>query len=384
MLAPVAVVTVAVVVTVAIINSKPPVAKKEPVSIVRQVQAIAFNQQTASFPLLSQGVVLPLTRISFLSEVAGRVLEVSPKWGDGGFFKKGDVLLRIEDHAYKSQLAKAEAQLAQAKSTLTQEQAQAYVAKKNWEASNRAGDDPAGRSLALREPQLATAKSQLAAAEVDVATARIMLAKTTVTAPFDGVVSKKLVDVGQVVGTGQQLADFYGTAKAEIRVPLTQAQQMYLSLPPLVKDADIKVDVLYKTAGGTHQYQGLLRRTSAVLDEATRVLHGIVEVDDPYGVKASSQPVLPLGAFVEISINSDEQANVMPLPQRLLRPGNRIWVADKDDRLQLREVELLPSRGEVIYVSGGLQAEDRIITSSIVDANPGNLVSVVLNDKVEN
>lgn len=376
-LAPLAVLGVAIIATIAIINSKPPVAKKEASSLVHEVQAIAFQQQNASFPLSSQGVVMPLTHIRYLSEVSGKIIEVSPKWADGGFFRKGELLLRVEDHSYKSQLAKAEAAFEQAKTSLTQEKAQAYVAKKNWEASNRTGDDdPAARSLALREPQLATAKAQLASAEADLNVARLMLDKTQVRAQFDGIIHNKAVDIGQVVGAGQHLADFYGTAKAEIRVPLTLAQQAYLSLPGLTQQADIAVDVFYQVANTTHHYQGQMKRTSAVLDEKTRVLHGVVEVLDPYSLQHKGRPALPLGAFVEVQIRSEEQQQVVALPKRLLRPGNRIWVADTDNRLQLRDVVILPSRSDDIYIQQGILETDRIIVSSIVDARPGNLVKV--------
>lgn len=385
-LAPLAVLGLTAFVTIVIINSKPEVAKKEAADVIRDVQAIAYSQQNASFPLASQGVVTPLTHIRYLSEVSGKIIEVSPKWADGGFFRKGELLLRVEEHTYKSQLAKAEAALEQAKTNLTQEKAQAYVAKKNWEASNRAGDDnPAARSLALREPQLATAQAQLASAEADRSVARLMLEKTQVRAQFDGIIHNKAVDIGQVVGTGQQLADFYGTAKAEIRVPLTLAQQAFLSLPGLTQQAEIPVDVFYQVANKTHHYVGQLKRTSAVLDEKTRVLHGVVEVNDPYSLQEENRPALPLGAFVEVQIRSEEQQQVVALPKRLLRPGNRIWVADTENRLQLRDVAILPSRSDEIYIRQGLLETDRIIVSSIVDARPGNLVKVTLidNDSAE-
>lgn len=384
-IAPLLVLIVAAAAATVMIAGKPPVQKKAAEDIVRQVRAMPLLLQTARFPVTSQGVVLPLTHIRYLSEVSGKIVEVSPKWADGGFFRKGEVLLTIEDHVYKSQLAKADASIAQAESTLTQEKALAYVAEKNWQAGSHANDDnAAGRSLALREPQQASAQAQLTSARADRVVAEHNLEKTRVRAPFDGIINNKLVDIGQVVGTGQQLADFYGTARAEIRVPLTQAQQQYLSLPTLTDSASIAVEVLYRTASGDYRYPGKLTRTGSILDENTRVLHGIVEVNDPYGLNQSSAlPPLPLGAFVEISINSEEQQDIVRLPSRLLRPGNRIWVVDPQDKLQLREVVLLPSRGEEIFIRSGLQADDRIIVSSIVDAHPGNPVQVTMTDQAE-
>lgn len=367
-----------------LVASKPPVEKKTGEEIIRQVQAIVVTKQQALFPIDSQGVVLPITHIRYLSQVSGQIISVASNWQDGGFFHKGDIMLSVEDPAYKSQLAKAEAQLAQAQMTLTQEIALADVAEKTWEAGKRTDDNPAARSLALREPQIEAAKAQLAAAKADVELARIMLEKTRIRAPFDGIINNKLVDIGQVLSSGQHLADFYGISKAEIQVPLTQAQQAYLDLPPLAKATSTPVEVIYNSADRTHRMEARLVRTSGVLDEKTRVLHGIIEVDDPYNLqKKADKVVLPMGAFVEVAIASKEQADIVQLPKRLLRPGNRIWVADTDDRLQLRAVILLPSQGDTIYVQNGLKLDDRVITSSIVDAYPGNPVSVTLIDSLE-
>lgn len=367
-----------------LVFTKPPVEKKTAEEIVRHVQAIAAVKQQALFPIDSQGVVSPITHIRYLSQVNGQIISVAKNWQDGGFFHKGDIMLSVEDPAYKSQLAKAEAQLAQAKTVLTQEIAMADVAEKTWEAGKRTDDNPAARSLALREPQIEAAKAQLASAKADVEVARIMLEKTRIRAPFDGIINNKMVDIGQVLGTGQQLADFYGISKAEIRVPLTQAQQAYLDLPPLAQATNTPVDVIYKVADKTHILSARLVRTSGVLDEKTRVLHGIIEVDDPYNLQQKpNKVVLPMGAFVEVAIASQEQADIIQLPKRLLRPGNRIWVADTDDRLQLRNVILLPSQSDTIYVQHGLKPDDRVITSSIVDAYPGNPVSVTLIDHLE-
>lgn len=368
-----------------LVFTKPPVEKKTGEEIVRKVEAIAVKKQKALFPIDSQGVVLPITHIRYLSQVSGQILSVAPNWQDGGFFHKGDIMLSVEDPAYKSQLAKAEAQLAQAQMTLTQEIALADVAEKTWEAGKRTDDNPAARSLALREPQIEAAKAQLAAAKADVELARIMLEKTRIRAPFDGIINNKQVDIGQVLSSGQHLADFYGISKAEIQVPLTQAQQAYLDLPPLAKATSTPVEVIYKAADKTHRLAARLVRTSGVLDEKTRVLHGIIEVDDPYNLKQNTKKVvLPMGAFVEVEIASQEQADIIQLPKRLLRPGNRIWVADKNDRLQLRAVILLPSQSDTIYIQHGLEPDDRVITSSIVDAYPGNPVSVSLMDSLEN
>lgn len=382
-LLPVVILFLAALAAYLLIESKPAVAKKDSEEKLRKVTVMPIKLESVNFPISSQGNVLPAKQIRYLSEISGRIIKTSDNWQDGAYFRQGEIMLIVEDYAYQSQLAKAKAAQEQAKTTLTQEIANAHVAKKTLEASERKHDNEAARSLALREPQQEAAKAQLLSAQADVEAASIMLEKTYVRAPFDGIINNKAVDIGQVVGSGQLIADFYGVEKAEIRVPLTLAQQAYLDLPPLAQKADIAVDVVYKTAGVEHHFDGRLVRTSAVLDEATRVLHGIIEVDDPYNLSQGKNAVLPLGAFVEVNISSKEQTNIIRLPSRLLRPGNRLWVADADDRLRQREVQILPSRDKEIYVYQGLQEGDRIIVSSIIDAHAGTRLEVTLQQDEE-
>lgn len=380
---PIIIIALAAALAFYMVNSKPPVAKKTGEQALRKVTVAPVSLEEVSFPVTSQGTTLPAKHIRYLAEVNGKIVETANNWQDGGFFRKGDLMLVVEDNAYQSQLAKAKAAQEQARTALTQEIANAHVAKKTLESSGRKYDNDAARALALREPQLETARAQLASAEVDVQLASLMLEKTYIRAPFDGIMNNKAVDLGQVVGSGQLLADFYGVEKAEIRVPLTLAQQAYLDLPPLAQQANIPVEIIYKTAEVEHRLEGKLVRTSGVLDETTRVLHGIIEIEDVYNLHGKNEKtVLPIGAFVEVEIASKRLPNISVLPSRLLRPGNRIWVADSEDKLRLREVKLLPSSNKKVYVRSGFLEGDRVVVSSIVDAHAGSLLDITYQDAV--
>lgn len=370
-------------VTWLMISNREQPSKKAPEQTSHSVTVVAAQPQTLRIPLATQGVVEPRTRIRLLPEVNGKIISAAPAWVNGGFFHKGDVMLRIEDHAYQNQLSKARATLAQAQSTLTQEKALAYVAEKEWQQRDNKPENEASRDLALRKPQLEAARQQVASARADVASAEIALAKTRIRAPFDGIVSNKATDIGQVVSPGQLLAEFSAIDWVEVRVPLTERQRALLQLPGLTDSSPIEAHVNYITADTRHSFTGQLVRTEAMLDEVTKVLYGVIRIADPYGLSEDRPAELPIGAFVEVDVISRELNGVITIAQRLLRSGNRVWVADSDNRLQQRTVELLPVRGETVYVAGGLKTDDRIITSSIVDAHEGTVVDVIMDDKAE-
>ncbi len=121
-LIPILIVVLALITVVVLKLSNKPAAKKTQEKFMSQVQVETVHFETLTIPILSQGVVTPRTKIRLLNEVPGKVVKVSKKWVNGGFFKKGETLLQIEDFVYKNQLAKARANVDKTKSAIVQEQ----------------------------------------------------------------------------------------------------------------------------------------------------------------------------------------------------------------------------------------------------------------------
>ena len=327
-------------------------------------------------------MVEPRIRIKLQSEVSGKIISASPRWQNGGFFRKGEQLLKIEDFYYLNQLAKAKAAQAQASSGLKQEEGLSYVAKQEWEKRNPEDDNSAARSLALREPQLAAMKAQYDAASAEVLVAEKALEKTSIVAPFDGVIVSKSADVGQVVSPGLALAELMAIDVVEIRVPLTEAQQEFLALPDLNQTIKTPATIKYVSQDETEEWQGHFVRTEGVLDPATKVLNGVVQIKDPYGLNKQVEKPLLLGSFVEVELTGKTLNNIFVLPRRLLYSGNTVWLVDKNDRLHSQEVKILPIRNEDIYVYEGLHAGDRIAAGGLIDPLEGSKVRVT--EKGEN
>jgi RND family efflux transporter MFP subunit len=311
--------------------------------------------------------------------VSGLIVKTSDKWQNGGFFKKGEVLLQIEKHQYENQFARAKAQLAQAKAAYVQEQGQAYVAKKEWDRRQSKEANPAAKALALREPQLESAKAQFEAAEADLLAAKLSLDKTVIRAPFDGIIQKKTADIGQFISTGQLLAEIYAVDYAEVRVPLTQSNQYLLDLPGLNGAGASKAKVVFKNQGGQTEIEGELVRTEAVLDEVTKVLYGVVEIKDPYALdtKTPREP-LRIGSYVEVNIPGREVEGLYVLPEFSLRRGNKLWVVNEQGLLESRQVQLLSNyQGENIIYEG-IDDKTAVVVGSVGKALEGREVNVRL------
>src|SRR5690606_6891775 len=108
------------------------------------------------FVLTAQGSVMPRTETTLVSEVTGAVVAVADNFSSGGFFRKGDVLLRIAAKDYDAAMRRAEAQAANRRALLAQEQARADQARKDWENLRRPGTPS---DLVLRVPYVAEAEA---------------------------------------------------------------------------------------------------------------------------------------------------------------------------------------------------------------------------------
>lgn len=373
---PVVVIAAAIGIANGMTSFKKPAEKKvfdEKTANVSVVEAQAYQMV---FPVLSSGVVESKVDIRLIAEVSGKIIEVSPKWVEGGFFREGEEFFAIEDQNYVNQLAKAEASLASARSALTQEQALAHVAKSDWEKRKSRTDEQnlAAKSLALREPQLASALAQLRAAEADVASAKKALEKTRFKAPFDGILVKKAADNGQFIAAGNALGEFRGVDTVKIRIPLSASQQSLLALPDIGESSDIAVE-LSSDSDKSAKWQGKLIRTEGVLDERTKVLYGVIEVKDPYGLDSEKPKPLRLGMYVNVSIASQSFDAVIEVPRKSIRKGDKVWLIDQDNKMQLVDVNYLPVRHDNLFIVSGVNNGDRVLVGGVADPQEGKLVN---------
>lgn len=351
----------------------------EAVLLVETRQLVPTSTQIT---VQSQGTVEARTRTTLVSEVSGTVVEVSPAFVPGGFFRRGDMLLRVDDADYQAALSRSEAALASARSALQLEQGQADVAQREWD--RLPPDQQArivGKDLYLRKPQLAEAEARLVAAEADLEEAKRDLARTRILAPYDGLVSSKSADIGQYINAGSTLAETFAIDYAEVRLPIPETRLAWLDLPgaTALATSDMEggpsVTLSSDIGGSVQQWEGYLSRTEGVLDTRTRVLYAVVRVQDPYGVHDSGREVpLRVGTFVNASIAGSVLENVYVLPRHTLQGNNIVWVADQENRLRSRTVQVVTVNGDEAYVSEGFEPGDRLVLTRM--ENPLNGMAI--------
>jgi len=371
--------------TVALVSNREQPVQEELTEARLLVDVIQPQVQDTYITVSSQGTVEPRTRTNIVSEVSGRVTEVSPAFVAGGFFRNGDVLLKLDDQNYRAAVSQNTAAVATARSLLEQERGQADVAQREWDRmSEQQREQIRARDLYLRKPQLEEAEARLVSAQADLEKAQADLAKTIIKAPYDGLVSAKNTDIGQFVSTGSAIAEVFAVDYAEVRLPIPENKIQYLDLPSSIQDfngADNayntgpEVELISDIGNRRFHWNGHLSRTEGVLDTRTRVLFSVVQVSDPYNLynKVHEEP-LRIGTYVKAEIQGQLLEDVMVLPRHTLQANDLVWVADQENRLRSRSVDVITSNGDEVYIRGGLEVGDKVVLTRM--ENPLNSTPV--------
>ncbi len=312
----------------------------------------------------TQGEARPQIEIDLVPEVGGKIVYVSPNFIEGGLFKKGETLLRIEDADFKVAVIRAEAGIAQAEQVLVREQAEGEIARQDYAELGRGDPSP----LALREPQQAQARASLQAAKAELEAAKLNLDRTYVRAPFSGRVRTKASDIGQFVTPGSRLGRIFSTDVVEVRLPLSDTQLSKLDLPLAFMARDRasapKVDLHAIVAGQERHWDGRIMRTDSTYDTSTRALFAIAEVYDPYGAGASPDGVpLAPGLFVDADIVGKSFENVITIQRDGLRPQDEVYIVDDKGKAEIRQVTVLDATSERAVLTGGVAAGELVVLS---------------------
>ena len=325
------------------------------------VSVIEVRTQRQQMGVNTQGTVLPSREINLVAEVAGRVVTVSDQFVSGGFFDKGDVIVMLDKRDYQYRLAEADAQVAAAERELALEKGLARQAKREW----RDLGNGEANALSLREPQVKAAKAQLQAAIAQRQQAELDLERTIIRAPFRGRIQLTNVNVGQYVSINTSIATIYDSARAEVRLPLTDKQLVLVGLPLglTLNQAQQKVVTLSAVVAGTkQQWPARLTRTEASVDSSTRLYFAVAEIPEPFDLERYGSPLVP-GLFVEARIEGVEFDAVMRVPEIAIFNNTFVYIVDSNDHLQQREINVVAKEGNDLWVEGELTQNEFLVVS---------------------
>ncbi len=378
-----AILTVGISIALLLKFSRKAPARVEKVAVAPLVKVQTVRQQDVQMIVRGYGTVQPKAEAQVVPQVSGKVVDISPDFKNGGFIKAGQSLIIVDPCDYELNVQRAQAQVAQAQVNLELEQAEADVARHEWEQLNP-GKEPASL-LVIRQPQVRQAQTMLQAAKAELATARLNLERTKVSLPFDGRVVAETVDLGQYVMAGQSIGKVYGIDAVEIEVPLEDWELAWFDIPGRSASQSgaasrygAEAEVRAQFAGGNHSWNGYVVRTTGEIDKTSRLVSVVVEVPEPFQTADSRPPLVP-GMFVEVFIKGRTLKKAIPVARAVVRTGNKIWVLN-DGRLHIKELRIARQDSDWAYVVQGLADGTVIVTSSLDVVTEGMTVRTENDD----
>jgi RND family efflux transporter MFP subunit len=372
-LAPLVVIAIGVFVAWVLFVTRPRPEKAEAPVVPTRVQIEPVVLEDRPIRVSAMGTVIAAQQVELRPQVSGRVVGYHPQLMPGGLVEAGETLVRIDARDYRLALEDAEAALEKARFDAELERGRQKVARREFELlrsdKERLGEEE--YALALRKPHLRNVEAALEAAESRVQRARLEIARTTVEAPFNAIVQSESVDVGQLVNNQTTLASLVGTDAFWVQVSVPVSALEWIRADPADGSS---VEVRHARGRAAPIVKpGRAVRLLGDLDPRGRMARLLVRVDDPLDLDRppdARQPLL-LGAYVRATIEGRSADRVAVIPRVALREGDRVWLMNEDDVLEIRPVSTTFRGRDEVYVASGLEEGDRVVVSRIAAPVPG-------------
>jgi len=359
-----------------LIKTKPEPRKRVRQPTVPVVEVMTPKLQSYTQKIRSSGSVETNLSTNLVSEVSGKVTEVTRSFQEGSYFEKGQHLLSIDSTEYRNAIGIANAEITQRTLEVKNEQNLAQLAVRDFRLL---GNNRRPGEMASRKPHIAAALANLDAAKIRLKQARDNLKKTKIRAPYTGRLQSTNVNIGQFVTPGALLGQVYSTDYVEVRLPLSLADYEQLKLPEnyqnqqsIARDKLPKVIFSANYGAKTHQWEGRIVRASAAMDERTRQIPVIARIDDPFSKKAGvDAPPIKIGQFLKAEIIGSQLNNVFVIPTSSTRQNREVMLYD-EGKINIIPIDVLTAEGDSLVIrDDALPVNAKLITTPMPSAKTG-------------
>jgi RND family efflux transporter MFP subunit len=340
----------------------------KPVVVVVAARTTAHN-----YPLTLPGQTAGWYQSTIFARVDGYIGSWSSDIGDR--VKQGQVLAQIETPELDQTLEAARGKAATTAAQVDVAQARVSITKLTWE---RWRDSPKGVvSEQEREDKqadyqqavasLAAARAQAKADDSEVQRLLAMTQFKKVIAPYNGVITARRIDVGDLIGAGSSsnTTPLYSMAQSDVirvyvDVPQKAAAETTVGLP-----ADITSDQFPGRV-----FPGKVARSAMSIDPQTRTQRTEVDIDN-------KDLALVPGMYVQVTFKLTETGlPEVPAAAILFRPsGLQVAVVGDDGKVSFRDVTVSKDNGDVVVIQSGIRPGDKVALNLSSAISPGEDVS---------
>lgn len=364
---PVVILMVAILISVWMMGSKPKAITRPKVRNATLVEVMPAVFAPATTEVQAIGVVKPSLMVELHPQVGGEITKISSNFLPGGKIRSGEMILQIDPSDYKIAIRQRESDVARTAAELQLEQGNQMIARKELELLNEQVS-PEEESLMLRQPQLESSKASHESALAHLDQAKTDLARTRITAPFNAIVDSRNVNLGSRVTPSTLLATLVGTDNYWVEVSVPVSQLKWIVLPQAKKDPGSSVRIFDSSAWGDEVYRdGAVTGLAAAVEKQGRMAKLLVNVPDPLAQTTQNRgkPVILLDTSVQVFIEGKPLQNVVAIKRQYLRDNDTLWIMDEQSKLDIRPVNIVFRDREHVYLSGGIEPNEKIITSSL-------------------
>lgn len=317
-------------------STKPPLPTVA-VTVAKVMEKVAQNQ------IELVGTVQAVERAEISSKISGNILSISIELGSK--VKKGDLLVQLSAGEISAQVQQASAQLEQAKRNLNREE---KLLKKN------AATPETVKSLkdTVRIAQAAFLESQT------------MLNYTSVLAPFDGIITKKPANAGDLATPGKPLLQIEGENNLQILTDIPEAMIHTISMGD---------ELMAHIPATGSQVTGVVTEIAPTADPSSRTT--------PIKIRIKSESHLRSGQFARVTLAA-QNTKTMAIPKTAILPYGqlqRVFVVENEManlRLVRTGISLDNSGSELVEILSGLEIGDTVVASGNGSLQSGQPVQV--------
>lgn len=383
----------------------------------RLVEVKKLQKQDSAPMVTAYGRVQPKRSWQAISEVSGKVTYLYPQLESGRLLAAGTEVLAIDPLQYELKLAQAEANVNVTKGQLTrlnQEERNLKASLTIEKDKLKLVDQEYQRKLALKKKNLISssdveaqkqsllaqqklvqdlssslnllpddrkvAQAQLNVNEALLADAKRELKDTRISLPFDARIGEVNVETTQAVSLGQVLFEAYqlGAVEIEAELSLQDANRLMDSVQrfpqqgslPNIENLAFQAQVQLMMGNKSFVWPAKLTRISDNINPDQATVGFYLEVEQDFKqLNLDKRPPLTKGMFVSAMIQgfSSEQFVV---PEQALH-GQQLYIMDKDNKLVIRDVQVLYRNDQGVAVTGDIKAGELLILNDLIPAVPG-------------
>jgi membrane fusion protein, multidrug efflux system len=298
----------------------------------------------------------------------------------GAHVTKGEVLATISAPDLDQQLEQAKGQLVQLQAAVQQAQANAELGHatdqrtsqlvvQGWQSKQQGDNDRLNAASQLAG--LAVAKANVVAQQSAVKRLEELRAFEEIKAPFDGVVTARNVDIGDLVNAGGN------TGRAMFQVSDIHRMRIFVNVPQaFLGELAPGIKATLHLPGQKETFEAQLVSTSNALAETSRTALVELQADNPDGK-------LWPGAFAEVHFHIPADPNTLSVPLTALffgAKGMEVAALDGDDKVVLKSVVVGRNLGNRVQIESGLLPSDRLVDSPIESTQTGDKVNIANPD----